>query len=32
LLQGISIQAGNGATREELDRLVDTGLLMWPST
>ena len=31
LLQGISIQAGNGATREELDRLVDTGLMMWPS-
>ncbi len=31
LLQGISIQAGSGATREELDRLVDTGLMMWPS-
>ena len=31
VLQGISIQASNGATREELDRLVDTGLMMWPS-
>src|SRR5688572_2041236 len=31
LFQGISIQAGSGATREELDRLVDTGLMMWPS-
>jgi AcrR family transcriptional regulator len=31
LLQGISIQAGSGATREELDRLVETGLMMWPS-
>lgn len=31
LLMGISIQAGSGATREELDRLVDTGLAIWPS-
>ena len=31
LFQGISVQASNGATREELDRLVDTGLKMWPS-
>lgn len=31
LFQGISLQATNGATREELDRLVDTGLMMWPS-
>lgn len=31
LFQGISLQAGAGATREELARLVDTGLLMWPS-
>lgn len=31
LIQGISMQAGNGATKEELDRLVDTGLAMWPS-
>lgn len=31
LVQGISIQAGQGASRAELDRLVDTGLMMWPS-
>ncbi|WP_310469194.1 TetR/AcrR family transcriptional regulator [Sphingomonas sp.] len=31
LFQGISVQATQGATREELDRLVDTSLLMWPS-
>ncbi len=31
LLLGISVQAGSGATREDLDRLVDTGLVMWPS-
>jgi hypothetical protein len=31
IFQGISLQATNGATREELDRLVDTGLAMWPS-
>jgi AcrR family transcriptional regulator len=30
LSQGISVQAGSGASREELDRLVDTGLAMWP--
>jgi AcrR family transcriptional regulator len=29
--QGISVQAGSGASREELDRLVDTSLAMWPS-
>ena len=27
LLQGISVQASAGATREELERLVDTGLI-----
>lgn len=32
MLQGISVQAGGGATREELDRLVDTGLALWPSS
>jgi AcrR family transcriptional regulator len=32
LVQGISIQAGQGATREELDRLVATSLTMWPSS
>jgi AcrR family transcriptional regulator len=31
MLQGISVQAGSGATREELDRLVDTSLAMWPT-
>lgn len=31
VVQGICIQAGAGATREELNRLVDTGLRMWPS-
>ena len=31
VVQGICVQAGTGATREELDRLVDTGLAMWPS-
>lgn len=32
MLQGISVQAGGGATREELDRLVETGLALWPSS
>ena len=31
MLQGISVQAGAGATREELRKLVDTGLMLWPS-
>ncbi len=31
MLQGISVQAGGGATREELERLVETGLTLWPS-
>jgi len=31
LMQGMAVQAGAGATREELDRLVDTSMLMWPS-
>ena len=31
IFQGISVQASSGATREQLDRLVDTGLMMWPS-
>jgi len=30
-LQGISIQANMEATREELDRLVETALAIWPS-
>jgi hypothetical protein len=31
LLQGISVQAGAGATMDELERLVDTSLALWPS-
>lgn len=31
VVQGICVQAGAGATREELDRLVDAGLMIWPS-
>jgi AcrR family transcriptional regulator len=31
LLQGISLQAAAGASRKELDRLVETGLALWPS-
>ena len=31
VLQGICVQAGAGATREELDRIVDTALMVWPS-
>jgi AcrR family transcriptional regulator len=31
LFQGISLQSTQGATRAELDRIVDTGLMMWPS-
>jgi AcrR family transcriptional regulator len=32
VLQGISVQAGGGATREQLNALVDTGLALWPSS
>ena len=32
MLQGISVQATQGASREELDRLVESGLALWPST
>jgi AcrR family transcriptional regulator len=31
LLQGMAIQAGAGASRAELERLVRTSLTMWPS-
>ena len=31
MLQGISIQASQGATRDELDQLVESGLALWPS-
>lgn len=30
LLQGMSIQAGAGASREQLETLVETSLAMWP--
>ena len=31
VLQGLAVQAGSGATREELERVVETTLAMWPS-
>jgi AcrR family transcriptional regulator len=31
ILQGMAVQAGAGATRDELQRLVDTSLAIWPS-
>ena len=31
LMQGLSVQAGAGASREELERLVETSLAMWPT-
>ncbi len=31
LLQGMAVQAGAGASRRELQRLVDTSLAVWPS-
>ncbi len=31
VLQGLSVQAGAGATRDELDATIDTMLAMWPS-
>jgi AcrR family transcriptional regulator len=31
ILQGMAVQAGAGASREDLQRLVDTTLSMWPS-
>ena len=31
ILQGISVQANQGASREELEQLVDTALMLWPS-
>ena len=32
ILQGLSVQAAGGATREELLRVVETAMLAWPST
>jgi AcrR family transcriptional regulator len=31
IIQGMAVQAGAGATRAELERMVDTSLLVWPS-
>jgi len=31
LLQGMAVQAGSGASRGDLERLIDTSLAMWPS-
>jgi AcrR family transcriptional regulator len=31
ILQGMAVQAGAGATRDELMRLVDTSLITWPA-
>jgi AcrR family transcriptional regulator len=31
LLQGMAVQAGSGATREDLERIVDTSLMVWPT-
>ena len=30
ILQGMSVQAGSGASKEQLEALVDTSLAMWP--
>jgi AcrR family transcriptional regulator len=30
ILQGLSVQAGAGASREDLQRIIDTTLAMWP--
>lgn len=31
LLQGMAVQAGSGATRPELEQLIETSMAMWPS-
>lgn len=31
ILQGMAVQAGAGATRAELERVVDTSLMLWPT-
>ena len=31
LVQGMAVQAGSGATRADLERVVDTSLAMWPT-
>ncbi|SMF60874.1 TetR/AcrR family transcriptional regulator [Allosphingosinicella indica] len=30
ILQGMAVQAGSGASRADLERVVETSLLMWP--
>jgi AcrR family transcriptional regulator len=30
ILQGMAVQAGSGASRADLERVVDTSLMMWP--
>jgi hypothetical protein len=30
ILQGMSVQAGSGATKAQLQSLVETSLAMWP--
>jgi AcrR family transcriptional regulator len=30
VMQGMAVQAGAGATREDLERVLDTSLMMWP--
>lgn len=31
IMQGMAVQAGSGASKDELDRLVETSLAIWPS-
>jgi hypothetical protein len=31
ILQGMAVQAGSGASRAELERVVETSLMMWPT-
>jgi AcrR family transcriptional regulator len=31
ILQGMAVQAGSGATRQDLERLIETSLMVWPS-
>ncbi len=31
IMQGMAVQAGAGATRADLERLIDTSMAMWPS-
>ena len=31
LLQGMAVQAGAGATRADLERMIETSMMMWPS-